>query len=241
MEGGNMSFNNVRVFLVTLIAVAIISSAGCSTYKAKEDLRKFNRILTPELGLAIFKKDDKEYRELCASGESACTPKLYMHFDDTGYRWKIRMLPSYVEVTDIHNKNARKALGSLTVSLEVGARLSRELAQKVDYGEITQSQYKVAWELGLSDMKARLNREFSKLQQNIIVAKGEDAETWRSIEKIAATVVIVAVAAAIAYEAQGGAYQQIREYPGNCEYSWQLAKDGSICGDRAASRRPGGW
>lgn len=27
---------------------------------------------------------------------------------------------------------------------------------------------------------------------------------------------------------------------GSCDYSWQRAKDGSACGDRAADRRPGG-
>lgn len=27
---------------------------------------------------------------------------------------------------------------------------------------------------------------------------------------------------------------------GNCDHSWQSAKDGSACGDRAADRRPGG-
>jgi hypothetical protein len=27
---------------------------------------------------------------------------------------------------------------------------------------------------------------------------------------------------------------------GNCDYSWQVAADGSSCGDRAADVRPGG-
>lgn len=27
---------------------------------------------------------------------------------------------------------------------------------------------------------------------------------------------------------------------GNCDHSWQTAKNGSACGDRAADRRPGG-
>ena len=30
-------------------------------------------------------------------------------------------------------------------------------------------------------------------------------------------------------------------YSGNCQYSWQTAKDGSRCGARAASVRPGGY
>ena len=29
-------------------------------------------------------------------------------------------------------------------------------------------------------------------------------------------------------------------YACSCDYSWQTAKDGSRCGDRAADRRPGG-
>lgn len=29
-------------------------------------------------------------------------------------------------------------------------------------------------------------------------------------------------------------------YAGNCDYSWQTASDGSRCGRRAASERPGG-
>ncbi|WP_171406978.1 hypothetical protein [Acinetobacter sp. WCHAc060007] len=29
-------------------------------------------------------------------------------------------------------------------------------------------------------------------------------------------------------------------FAGSCNHSWQSAKDGSSCGDRAADRRPGG-
>lgn len=29
-------------------------------------------------------------------------------------------------------------------------------------------------------------------------------------------------------------------FAGNCDHSWQSAKDGSSCGDRAADKRPGG-
>ncbi len=32
----------------------------------------------------------------------------------------------------------------------------------------------------------------------------------------------------------------IPTFAGSCDYSWQSAKDGSSCGDRAADRRPGG-
>ena len=29
-------------------------------------------------------------------------------------------------------------------------------------------------------------------------------------------------------------------FAGSCDHSWQSAKDGSSCGDRAADKRPGG-
>ncbi len=29
-------------------------------------------------------------------------------------------------------------------------------------------------------------------------------------------------------------------FAGNCEHSWQIASDGSRCGDRSADSRPGG-
>ncbi|MCH4243792.1 hypothetical protein [Acinetobacter gerneri] len=32
----------------------------------------------------------------------------------------------------------------------------------------------------------------------------------------------------------------IPAFSGSCDYSWQSAKDGSSCGDRAADRRAGG-
>lgn len=35
--------------------------------------------------------------------------------------------------------------------------------------------------------------------------------------------------------------QPVRAYPGHCEYPTDIAADGSICGGRAASVRPGGY
>jgi hypothetical protein len=32
-----------------------------------------------------------------------------------------------------------------------------------------------------------------------------------------------------------------RPYPGNCQYDWQVAADGSRCGARSAESRPGGY
>ncbi len=217
---------------------------GCSAYQARQELHQFQRTLTPELAKAIFKQDDKEYRDLCVGEINVCSPKLFISFNENSeYGWRLRQLPSYQSVTDIHVENLREAIGDLPIYVEAGVFLSRVLAEKVDRGDITQEQYKFAFDKAVLDMRVRLNNEFSKLQQNILMAENTDAETWRTIGEVVVTVVKIAIiAAVVAYPSTGQSeVQHMQQYPGNCQYSWQFAIDGSVCGGRAASSRPGGW
>lgn len=39
----------------------------------------------------------------------------------------------------------------------------------------------------------------------------------------------------------GGGYTPYRQYPGNCYSYYDRAADGSLCGNRSAMSRPGGW
>lgn len=39
----------------------------------------------------------------------------------------------------------------------------------------------------------------------------------------------------------GGGYTPYRRYPGNCYSYYDRAADGSLCGNRSALSRPGGW
>lgn len=48
------------------------------------------------------------------------------------------------------------------------------------------------------------------------------------------------ILAAILIASISYAAMPVASFAGNCDYSWQSAKDGSSCGDRAASRRYGG-
>ena len=235
---------NRKNFFIAITAVWLLNAMGCSAYQARQELHKFQRTLTPELAKAIFKQDDKEYRDLCVREINICSPKLFISFNkNSGYGWKLRQLPSYQKVTDIHVENLRKAIGDLPLYVEAGVFLSRALAEKVDRGDITQEQYKFAFDKAVLDMKTRLNNEFSKLQQNILMAENTDAETWRTIGEVVITVVKVAIiAAVVAYPSTDqGVVQHMQQYPGNCQYSWQFAIDGSVCGGRSASSRPGGW
>jgi hypothetical protein len=63
-------------------------------------------------------------------------------------------------------------------------------------------------------------------------------------QTVALVTAVVVTAGAAAYAVKrgggGGDYSQ-SQYPGNCQHTWQYASDGSICGNRAADARPGGW
>lgn len=66
-------------------------------------------------------------------------------------------------------------------------------------------------------------------------------------QRAAAALILLAGVAVVANCAHNGgcggsaAYNDNHLYRGNCQYSWQRAADGSLCGNRAAEVRPGGW
>lgn len=79
---------------------------------------------------------------------------------------------------------------------------------------------------------------------------GKIVEEREAAQKAAVGVAILAGAAAIAVCSQnggcsgsgfGGNDNYSKPYPGNCQYEWDIAADGSRCGKRAASYRPGGY
>ncbi|PDS69629.1 hypothetical protein CO651_22925 [Rhizobium phaseoli] len=53
---------------------------------------------------------------------------------------------------------------------------------------------------------------------------------------------LVGTAAAVCANGNcGGGYAPYRRYPGNCYSYYDRAADGSLCGNRSAMSRPGGW
>lgn len=57
---------------------------------------------------------------------------------------------------------------------------------------------------------------------------------------VGAGIAIVAVAVVAAKGSRQPSYDD-NCYRGNCQHTWQFAKDGSRCGNRAADYRPGGY
>jgi hypothetical protein len=103
------------------------------------------------------------------------------------------------------------------------AAFGRVKSQEFLDGKITEDQYRLAMIEQQEELK---NRALAQLKM-----QDSGNLNWMQI------VVLLAAAAALAAAAKGSTYQP---YSGNCQYTWQRAADGSICGNRAASVRPGG-
>lgn len=58
---------------------------------------------------------------------------------------------------------------------------------------------------------------------------------------VAVALVGTAVAVCANNNCGGGGYPPYRRYPGNCYSYYDRAADGSLCGNRSAMSRPGGW
>lgn len=65
----------------------------------------------------------------------------------------------------------------------------------------------------------------------------------RQAAAVMAGLALVGTAAAICANGNCGAggYTPYRRYPGNCYSYYDRAADGSLCGNRSAMSRPGGW
>nr|WP_210383834.1 hypothetical protein [Rhizobium laguerreae] len=73
-----------------------------------------------------------------------------------------------------------------------------------------------------------------------------ECEQMVAQQKQAAAVLVglalVGTAAAVCANGNcGGGYTPYRRYPGNCYSYYDRAADGSLCGNRSAQARPGGW
>jgi hypothetical protein len=70
--------------------------------------------------------------------------------------------------------------------------------------------------------------------------------TVRVVRDVVIVTAVVATAGAAVYAVKknggggGGSYSQ-PQYPGNCQHADEYASDGSICGNRSADSRSGGY
>lgn len=60
-------------------------------------------------------------------------------------------------------------------------------------------------------------------------------------QAVGAVALVVTAAVVAAKAGGGGGGNSGSDYPGNCQYDWQTAADGSRCGARSAQSRPGGY
>ena len=108
---------------------------------------------------ASVKTTDKAY---------ACEPRLVkMSNNPSTDDWQFVELPPYEVVVDVHESILRNVRGSLRFYEDAMFALSHALAKRADAGEITQEQFKLAWNEGCKWMFSRLQNDYALLQQNI--------------------------------------------------------------------------
>jgi hypothetical protein len=101
-------------------------------------------------------------------------------------------------IVDVHESTLRSARGSLRFYEDAMFALSHALAKRVDAGEITQEQFKLAWNEGWKWMYTQVENDYALLQQNIILAKQEDANTWQTVGNVLVGLAAVAGAVLVA-------------------------------------------
>lgn len=213
---------------------------SCAVYQAQNELNSFQKETQKEISdrPALLLKFQKEIALECSTSLS-CSPKLILFFEDNKLAWKAVNVPSYQTFFDRMEYFLRRNTHIIPTD-EVMLAIWHILAAKVDSGEITQEQFMVAGNQAITEGINRLLKEYARLQQNVTDAKKGDEETWKLVGEIAVAVVVVALVAVVitASVNRNGGVGYITKYP--CDYPWQIASDGSICGNRAASVRPGG-
>ncbi|MDR9813760.1 hypothetical protein [Rhizobium hidalgonense] len=92
-----------------------------------------------------------------------------------------------------------------------------------------------AFQLQLVSELSRRGMSIPECQQMVI--------QQRQAAAVLVGLALVGTAAAVCANGNcgGGGYTPYRRYPGNCYSYYDRAADGSLCGNRSAMSRPGGW
>jgi len=171
----------------------------------------------PKYIIGILNQNIANYKVLRSRGD--ITPKEY--FDRS---WK-----AYDQAAEDGNMPDLKEM----------AAFGRVKSEEFLDGKITEDQYRSAMIDKQEELK---NRALAQLNM-----RNGGNLSWTEILALAAVVALVGAAAAAASRANstGSGYKSYsgttyQSYTGNCQYASQRAADGSLCGKRAASERPGG-
>ncbi len=182
------------------IALAIIGLLvflpACSAMQAERELKAIQQ--EGIINTIAWTTARAKLHAMCA-GNADCGPRLVkmgngLETED----WEWNRLPSYQTIVNVHEEELRKARGTLRLYEEYMFALSHALAQRVDSGEITPEQFKLAFNEGWKWMGGQVRNDYSLLQQNVGIAKQADAEKWRTIGNIAIGLAAVTTAVIVA-------------------------------------------
>lgn len=169
---------------------------GCAMYQAQQELKAIQQ--EGIINRIAWTTARAKLHAICA-GDADCGPRLVkMGKTSEADDWEWERLPSYQAIINVHEEELRKARGTLRLYEEYMFALSHALAQRVDSGEITPEQLKLAFNEGWKWMLGQQRNVYFLLQQNVVSARQADAETWRAIGNVAIGLAAVTTAVIVA-------------------------------------------
>jgi|SRR5919109_957094 hypothetical protein len=186
-----------------LTVLLIFAATGCATTTATKEMEAIQK--EGVTNTVAWYQAREILRSMCSGPTKTntkaylCEPRLIKTSNNPSTDdWKSVNLPPYEVIVDVHESTLRAARGSLRFYEDAMFALSHALAKRVDAGEITQQQFKLAWNEGWKWMYSQLQNDYALLQQNIALAKQADANTWQTIGTVVVGLAAVAGAVIIA-------------------------------------------
>lgn len=218
-------FSTVFLEFCILVVVGLLTVA-CATQKAQQEIGTYQRHLQLNnkawraaqvriIAMCPNKPTREEYEQAKAAGSDpwpGCDARVIKvgngaQLDD----WAVGWLPSYTTIVKVHEEELRK-ITTLAVYEENIFALSRRLAELTDAGQITPDQLMGAFNSAWTWLGGQMRQQEALLQENLALARFQDAQTWSAIGQIAAGMAQVASASINATAAAHAAQQPLNCY-----------------------------
>lgn len=183
----------------TLLFLLMFAATGCSTMMAMKEMDAIQK--EGAINTVAWYQARSTLHSICSDPTKAnvCGPRLIKTSNNPSTDdWQSVNLPSYEVIVSTHETTLRNVRGSLRFYEDAMFALSHALAKRVDAGEITQDQFKLAWNEGWKWMYSQLQNDYALLQQNIILAKQADQNTWQTVGAVLVGLAAVAGAVLVA-------------------------------------------
>lgn len=175
---------------LTLFFIVVLLS-GCTTTRAQKEIDALQKEWV--VNTVAWYQARETLRGICSEKPNTCAPRLIKMSNEPSVNdWQSVLLPPYETIVSVHESILRDARGSLRFYEDAMFALSHALARRVDAGEITQEQFRAAFNRGWEWMGAQLQNDYTLTRRNVDLAREADAKTWQTISNVVVGLAVVA-------------------------------------------------